>query len=412
MKFTEKLLQEIRKKNHQGLPPTNLLYIIKEYRPLGQYMLKKFGWRSWWSFWYTKLFVSDEGGEYAISDYFIYRFFPWLLRKPGKIEIEHTTVCNKRCIFCAHTYWKEKKEQMSFRQFKKILDDLKGLKWINMAGIGSNFLNKDFIKMIKYARQKHINVNFVDEFDFLDEDMARSIVRMGVNSIFISFDAATKKTYEKIKKGCSFDRAVANIRMLLKIKSEMGSPFPVVHFRYLVTRLNYKEMPDYINLVRSFENKGVRSRVAFTGLITFPGIEEHYLPLSQVPEDILQQTFKTALENNINLYFSHEDADNLPPIDNCVRWTEPFILVNGDVISDCAILMQTQRKDLKSKSFGNAFDTSFLEIWNSKKYKNFRKLVVKKAGKVPDICLNCCAFNSGDRSKIHGVAPYCAPLEN
>ena len=186
----------------------------------------------------------------------------------------------------------------------------------------------------------------------------------------------------------------------------MGSPFPVVHFRYLVTRINYKEMPDYINLVSSFENRGARSRVAFTGLITFPGIEEYYLPLSQIPEDVLQRTFEIALEKDINLYFSHADSDKLPPIDNCVRWTEPFILVNGDVIPDCAILMQTRREDLKSKSFGNVFEKSFLEIWNSKKYKNFRKRVGKKNAKVPDICLNCCAFNSSDRATHQGVEPY------
>jgi MoaA/NifB/PqqE/SkfB family radical SAM enzyme len=374
-------------------------------------MLRNFGWRSWYTFWYTKLFVSDEGGEYAISDYFLYRFFPWLLRKPAKVEIEHTTVCNKRCIFCAHTYWDEKKEQMSFNQFKQIVDDMKGLKWVNMAGIGSNFLNRDFTEMIRYARRKHINVNFVDEFDFLNEEQAEAIVDLGINSIFISFDAATKETYEKIKKGCNFERAIANIRMLLDMKARKKSPFPVIHFRYLVTKMNYREMPDYIDLVSSFENRGVRSRVSFTGLITFPGIEDQYLPLGDVPEDILEMTFSRALKNNINLYFSHADTDSLPSIDNCVRWTEPFVLVNGDVISDCAILMQTQRKDLKGKSFGNALETPFPQIWNSERYKKFRSQVGRKNARVPDICLNCCAFDSQNRSVVRGIETYANPAE-
>jgi len=402
MKKSNILLSEIRKRNHQGLPVTNFFYVMREYWPLGQFMLKKFGWKSWLSFWYTKLFTSDEGGEYAISDYLLYRFFPRLLRKPAKNEIEHTTTCNKQCMFCAHTFWNEKKERMTFSQFKKIIDDIRGLKWINIAGIGSNFLNKDFVKMIEYARHKHINVNFVDEFDFFNEEMSKKVIEIGINSIFVSFDAANAHTYETIKKGCDFDRALHNIKTLLRLKKEMKSPFPVLHFRFLITRLNYMEMPAYIDLIHSLKNRGTRARVAFTGLITFPGIEKYYMPVDEIPEEILVKTFEKALKYNINLYFSHA-TKRLPPMHKCVRWAEPFILVNGDVISDCAILMQSRRDELKAKSFGNVFEMPFLSIWNSKKYKNFRKTVVTQNAGVPASCYQCCAFDTQTRADLYGI---------
>jgi len=402
MTKAEDLFKEIKKVNHQGLPLTNFFHVMKQYWPLGQYMLKKFGWRSWYSFWYTKLFVADEGGEYAIKDYLLYRIFPNLLRKPFKIEIEHTTICDKKCLFCAHTYWNEKKERMSFEQFKIIIDSIDSLKWINIAGIGSNFINKDFYKLIRYAREKHINVNFVDEFDFFDEGKAKKVIELGINSIFVSFDAATKSTYKMMKKGCDFDKALRNINTLLKLKEEMNSPFPVLHFRFIVTSLNYKEMPEYIELIHSLNNRGVRSRVAFTGLITFPGIEEYYIPLEGIPESIMIKTFENALKYNINLYFSHAGT-RLPPMSNCVRWAEPFILVNGDIIPDCAILMQSGRDFLKNISFGNVFKIPFIDIWNSKKYRDFRKLVTAKDGKVPKSCYGCCAYDTGERARKYGV---------
>jgi len=402
IKRSEMLLAEIRKRNHQGLPIGNLFHVIAEYRRQAGYMLRKFGPKSLASFWYTKLFVPDEGGEYAISDYLVYRFFPLLLRKPAKIEIEHTTTCNKRCMFCAHTFWKGKKEQMSFEQFKKIIDDVKSLKWINIAGIGSNFLNKDFFRMIAYARQKHINVNFVDEFDFFDENMAKKVIEIGVNSIFVSFDAANRDTYETIKKGCDFEKALHNVKTLLRLKEEMRSPFPVIHFRFLITRLNYSEMPAYLEMIHSLKNRGTRARVSFTGLITFPGIEEYFMPMDEIPEEILVRTFETALKHDINLYFSHART-RLPPMEKCVRWAEPFILVNGDVISDCAILMQTRRDDLKAKSFGNVFKTPFMDIWNSDGYRKFRKTVVNGNAGVPSSCYNCCAFDTQTRAEKFGV---------
>ena len=402
MKRSDELLEQIRKVNRHGLPATNLFYVIKEYQPLGRYMLKKFGWKSWYSFWTTKLFVPDEGGEYAIKDYFLYRFFPSLLRKPIKLEMEHTTICNKECIFCEHTHWKEKQTRISFDQFKQIVDPIKSLKWINITGEGSSFLNKDFMAMLEYLRKRHINVNFVDEFDFFDEEISRKVIELGINSIYVSFDAATKETYESIKKGCNFDKALHNIRTLLGLKQEMDSPFPVLHFRFVVTKLNYAEMPAYIELMASLKNRGVRARVDFAGLLTFPGIEDYYMPLDEIPEEILVRTYETALKHRINLHFSHAST-SLRSINNCTAWTEPYVLIGGEVISCCAIIMSNNRKFLRDNSFGNVYETPFMDIWQTPKYKNFRKQVNSKKAEVPKTCYGCRAFDTEQRAKTCGV---------
>lgn len=399
------LLERIKKVNHRRSPfrhPVDALHVLREYWPLASYMRRKFGWKSWYTFWYTKVFVDDEGGEFDLRRRW-YRMFPGRLKKPFKIELEHSTVCNKKCIFCAHTHWSEKQEQMSLGKFKYVIDSIPTLKWINVAGIGSAFLHKDFIKMLEYARQKQININFVDEFDFFDEEKAKKIIDLGVNSIYVSFDAAKKETYEAIKKGCDYERALRNIRTLLRLKEERGSPFPVVHFRYLVTKTNYEEMPDYIELISSLPNRGARARLEFIGLIAFPGIEDHYIALNEIPEHIRLRVYENALRHNINLYFSHADEASLPSISECVHWSEPFVLSNGEVIPDCAILMQSRRDFLNKISFGNAFDRQFMAIWDSKAYKDFRKLVVTTDGKVPESCMKCCAFNSSERVEKYGV---------
>jgi MoaA/NifB/PqqE/SkfB family radical SAM enzyme len=394
-------IQEVHHRRSLHQHPFDFWHLMKEYWPVGQYMLKKFGWKSWYTFWFTRLFVVDEGGEYDFSAHLLTRF-PGLLKKPWKIEVEHTTMCNKQCTFCSHTHFGEKQEQMSFEHFTYLIDSIPSLKWLNLAGIGSFFLHKDALKMVAYARKKQINVNFVDEFDFFDEDHARKIVELGVHSIYVSFDAATKATYEMMKKRCDFDKALHNIRTLLKVKEELGSPFPILHFRFLVTTLNYHEMPDYITLIASLPNRGVRARVEFIGLITFPGIEEYYIPMEQVPEAIKRQVYQNALAHHINLYFSHSEAC-LPSMNRCVRWGEPFVLVNGNVISDCAILMQHPKTVLNTYSFGNAFERPFMEIWNSPQYREFRKLVVTPNSKVPKSCAQCCAFQTQERVNQYGI---------
>ena len=201
---------------------------------------------------------------------------------------------------------------MTFDRFRQLMESMPRLRWLNMAGIGSNFLNRDFGRILEYARQKHLNVNFVDEFDFFTEEHCRQIIALGINSIYISFDAARKETYETIKKGCDYDRAVTNIRTLLRLKKELKSPFPVVHFRFLLNTLNFQEMPDFVDFVAALPDRGARARLEFIGMITFPEVEQYYLPLDQVPEDIVARTYERAISHRIHLYLSHAKAA-LPP---------------------------------------------------------------------------------------------------
>lgn len=395
---------QIERACHQGSvfrSPANFFYVMKEYWPLGQYMLKKFGWRSWYTFWFTKLFVADEGGEYAFLNK-LHQRFPSLLRRPYKIELEHTTICNKKCIFCERTHWHEKSTSISFEQFRRIIDPLPRLKWINITGEGSSFLNRDFVKMIEYARGRHLNVNFVDEFDFFEEDMARKVIDLGINSIYVSFDGATKETYEKVKKGCSYDKALANIRRLLQLKVDMQSPFPVIHFRYIITTLNYDEMPDFIELISALPNRGALARVEFVGLLTFPGIEQYYIPMDRIPEEIIRRTYENVLKHKINLHFSHESGKS-SSMTKCCAWAEPYVLIGGELISCCAIIMSNRRQLLREHRFGNVYEKPVSAIWNSRKYRDFRRMVVSAAGQVPISCKECRAMNTKERASRYGI---------
>lgn len=74
------------------------------------------------------------------------------------MEIEVTTVCDKQCIFCEHTFWKKEEQEsrhLSFEEFKFIAGQFPVLRWVNLTGEGSAFLNKDYFKMISYLREKY-----------------------------------------------------------------------------------------------------------------------------------------------------------------------------------------------------------------------------------------------------------------
>ncbi|MDO8601460.1 MAG: radical SAM protein [bacterium] len=374
-----------------------------QYKKSIWWLLRKKGLNSVFNFLFVKYFVSDEGGEMAILNHLIAETKSAALAPyPFKLEAEHTTFCNKRCILCEHTYWKEKSERLDFQQYKAIIDQFPNLKWSNVTGEGTGFLNPDFLKILEYLRSKDVSVNFVDEFDFLDEEKARKLIEMGVNCIWISMDGATKETYEKIKVGCNFEKAIENIKTLLRLKKELGSPFPILCFRFIVNNINYKEMPKMVELIHSLGDLGEGTKLEFTGLLVFKDIE--HLAIKEIPQEIIEATKKRACELGKEISFSHLWKETLPPPEKCTAWLEPYIMMGGYVLPCCAVLMSNRRDFLRKHAMGNIKDQSFRDIWYSERYREFRKLILKKDGKMPILCVGCRAFDTSCREKEYGVS--------
>ena len=384
------------------------------YRRTIGYLLKKRGIRAVYNFLYIKSFVmaGGEGTGNWISKILIeplFRISPSLATKltpyPFAVEIEITNRCNKKCIICEHTYWHESNQDLSFEEFEKIVHQFPRLKWVNLTGEGDAFLNKDYLKMIEHLKAKDIPVFLVDSFDLINREIAEKMIQLGVNGIWISWDGATKETYEKIKVGCKFERSLNNIRNLIELKRKMNSPIPELCFRYIVTTLNVHEMPQFIELVHSLGDRdslGDGSSVEFAGLLIFDEVK--HLSVEEIPEDLLQATMKKAEELDVHMWFAHSSKSRLPPLERCRAWSEPYIMMGGYIMPCCAVLQNNDRGFLRKHAFGNILETPFKEIWYSERYKKFRQMIPQKDEKVPTLCRGCRAYDTSYREKRYGVS--------
>ena len=67
------------------------------------------------------------------------------------------------------------------------------MKWVGMTGIGSGFLNPDYMKMLRFLKEeKRCFVEFFDHFFLLTEDISRDLVQMGINKIWVSLESASR----------------------------------------------------------------------------------------------------------------------------------------------------------------------------------------------------------------------------
>ena len=316
----------------------------------------------------------------------IYRLFPFLAPLPRTIEIEVTTRCHLKCIMCEQAYWKEPPRDMSFEQFKSIVDQLP-LKWVGTIGIGTAFLNKDFIKILEYLKSKDIFVEIYDTFDLIDEKTLEKLVSMRIDKITISMDAATKDTYEKIRVGANFDRVLGNIQKFVEFKKIKKSPLPELWFHYVVTNLNIDEMSPLLDLVKKLaSNSNHDTMITWSNALSFSDIKsiQGTIP-HNLREEITEKAHKLGLYVNWNL--NVVDSECQEPVERCLKWTNPLILVTGHLMPCCITSEANDREHQKKYSLGNVFEKSFKQIWSSKEFYEFRKKL--REGKLPAVCKNC-----------------------
>lgn len=377
------------------------------YRHTIAYLARKGRLRDLYNFFYTKTLVptgegSGEAAYYLIGS--LLQKYPQLAPFPKYIEVEVTTKCNKQCIICEHTWWKEPSADLTFEEFKSLTDQF-DLRWINLTGEGDAFLNKDYLNMISYLKRRGTSVYLVDSMDLVTKDVARELVRMGVDGIYISIDGATKTTYESIKVGCDFWKVISNIKALLDAKRRAKSPLPEICFRFVVTKTNVKEMADFIRLIASLGNNwGDGSKIHFVGLLDYPKIHDLYL--ETIPQEHIDVAVRTSRNRGmLPVVFAHIEERLNPSVNRCLAWMEPYfaLVPHHMVLPCCAVLMSNDRAKLAEYCFGDYTKEPMRQIWNHPYYKWFRSAVTKRDAPVPRLCQGCRAYDTTEREQGYGV---------
>jgi radical SAM protein with 4Fe4S-binding SPASM domain len=308
---------------------------------------------------------------------------------PFCIEVETTTRCNFKCVMCEHTYWKEPPRNMTFEEFKNILEQFPKLKWIGLTGIGESFLNRNYIKMLWLAKSRGIFIEIFDHLFLINQEVAGEIIQMKLDRIIASIDGATKQTYEKVRVGSDFDVVIANLRNLIRLKKEKKAFFPRIDIHYIISKYNYLEAPKFVEFVHSFGANEINELRFTRTLHNYPEISNLYI---QVPQEIISEVEEKSFELGVNMVWGSDVPMNKPPASECVAWIMPFIFVTGHVIPCCAENEKNDREFQKKHSMGNIFEQPFKEIWYGEKYAKFREDLF--SGKIPVQCITCPVFST------------------
>lgn len=170
--------------------------------------------------------------------------------KPFLLRIENTNVCNSKCLMCPHSTMKRKQGYMDKDLYEKIINEASelGIDFITIHNFGEPLLDKNFIWRVEYAKQKGIKrITTNTNAQVMDEKLSLQLIKSGLDTVFVSLDAASEPVYNKIRIGLNYKKVVNNIKMIIKLKKEMKSDTPEVVVDFLESDLNRHEKQLFIN---------------------------------------------------------------------------------------------------------------------------------------------------------------------
>lgn len=150
---------------------------------------------------------------------------------PKQLFIDVARACNLRCIMCdvfsesaQATYSlanNKSPKLMEFETFCQVIDQsCEVISNFCPQGAGEPLIHPRFPEMISYIREKRPDANiwFNTNGLLLTKKLTDQLLKIGIDQIYFSIDAATPDVYEKIRIGGNYKELIQNIKYLLKAR--------------------------------------------------------------------------------------------------------------------------------------------------------------------------------------------------
>ncbi len=254
---------------------------------------------------------------------------------PPVVQIEPTSICNYRCVFCYQTdpRLSNKKNghmgSMSFEMFTEVVDQLVGnVEGITLASRGEPTVNRKLGAMLSYLSGKFLATKLNTNASLLNEKLIHEILSSDLQTVVFSADAADPELYSKLRVNGNLERVLKNIRMFNEIKE--------------------KDYPNCRTITRV-------SGVKFSNEQKFTDIEDFW-------NDFVDQVAFVQYNPWENVYDAKMNDITRPCSD---LWRRLFVWWDGKV-APCDVDYLTALK------IGSVNERSIEHLWNSDEYQIIR----------------------------------------
>lgn len=151
------------------------------------------------------------------------------LARPDVFQIEPTNHCNLRCPMCPHDLMTREVGFMDMELFRYIVNQVKGYSGsMRLHNMGESLFHKKIDQFIAYAKKSDIRTTLSTNATALTKKVGERIIDAGLDNLLISFDGASRETYEYFREGADYDKVIEKIDDFMEHKAASGSKTPRV----------------------------------------------------------------------------------------------------------------------------------------------------------------------------------------
>jgi radical SAM protein with 4Fe4S-binding SPASM domain len=220
-----------------------------------------------------------------------------------------------------------------------------------LIGLGEPLLDPNIFDRIEFCEHHGISTLLSTNGTLLDEKAADRLLRTPLEHITLSFDGATKESFEYYRKGARYEKVRDNFVRFARMKRERGLTLQIVVQMVRMER-NWDEVDDFVRFWSAV-----------------PGVD--------------QVRIKADETNLMRPDAGHDTTEWRHPCH--YLWRGPmYVKHNGDVYPCCQSYM------LDGAPVGNVGHESLEEIWNSPRMRSMREAHASGRGGEIDVCSKCC----------------------
>lgn len=304
---------------------------------------------------------------------------------PIYMELSPAGACNHRCTYCGLDFMEYKPRYLDTKVLKERLSELGklGLKSVMYAGEGEPLLHRDMAELVKCTKMSGIDAAITTNGVLMDKAFTDEVLG-DLEWIKISINGATPETYTKIHRSSpgDFDKVMENISYAQEIKRAKGYKCAIGMQLLLLPENSHEAVMlaekardiglDYL-VVKPY-SQHPQSKTAVYEDVKYSEYEHLADELEEITTDDFSAIFR------INTMKKWDDKDR--NYHRCLALPFWSYIDAGGNVWGCSVYLGDKRF-----IYGNIYEKTFKEIWESKERQESLKWVQKK------LDVSCCRVN-------------------
>lgn len=333
----------------------------------------------------------------------------------ARVYVEPTTLCNLLCRTCIRNVWDEPPGMMAAETFARVVDGVREISprpTVFFGGFGEPFAHPDVLAMVAAAKSAGCRVELITNGTMLDEETRRTLVRTGLDRLWVSIDGATPQSYADVRLGDALPQVLECLARLRELRNATATSLPRLGIAFVAMKRNIADLPAVIRLGQHLgadrfsvsnvlpHTPEMREQVLYARSIDAEDVEpspwapEISLPRIDLDELTLERLLRVEAGRGGRSLPGHarEAATNSCPFvekgSTSVRW-------DGQ-ISPCLPLLHTHRSYLDFRprtnhafAVANIHERSLLEAWRDPDYVALRERLLAFDFAPCTICNSC-----------------------